>query len=75
MVIIVRWQSDLANTKDSVLHVYDKPYHTNKNKVQKGVLKFCETVHCFIFLESFQNILNVIYILKYRIYLVSIVSI
>jgi len=27
-VYIVRWQSDLANTIESVLTVCDKPYHT-----------------------------------------------
>ena len=36
--MIVRWQSDLVyvNTKESVLPVCDKPYHTNKNIVQNG---------------------------------------
>jgi len=34
-VIIVRWQSYLVKTKESVLPVYDKPHHTNKRKVQK----------------------------------------
>jgi len=30
----------------NVLPVCDKPYHTNKRKVQKGEeLKFCRTVH------------------------------
>jgi len=75
-VMIVRWRSNVVNTKESELPVCDKKIRTNKRKVQKGRrLKRCKTVHCFIFLESFQNKLNVIYILKYRIYLVSIVSI
>jgi len=34
-VMIVRWQSDLVNTKESVLPVCDKPYQTNKRKIQK----------------------------------------
>ena len=34
-VMIVRWQSDLVNTKESVLPVRNKPYYTNKRKVQK----------------------------------------
>ena len=32
--MIVRRQSDMINTKESVL-VCDKPYHTNKSKVHK----------------------------------------
>jgi len=35
-VLIVRWQSDLVNTKESLLPVSDTPYHTNKRKLQKG---------------------------------------
>jgi len=35
MVMIVRRQSDLVNTKLSVIPLSDKPYHTNKRKVQK----------------------------------------
>jgi len=39
-VVIVRWQSDLVNTKkkykESLLPVCDKPYPTNKRNVQKG---------------------------------------
>jgi len=34
--MIVRWQSDQVNTKESVLPVGDKPYHMNKRNVQKG---------------------------------------
>ena len=33
--MIVRRQSDLVNTKLSVIPLSDKPYHTNKRKVQK----------------------------------------
>ena len=33
-VIIIRWQSDLVNIKESVLPVCDKPYHNNKKKVK-----------------------------------------
>jgi len=33
--MIVRWHSGLVNTKESLLPVWDKPYHTNKSKVQK----------------------------------------
>jgi len=29
-VMIVRWQSDLVNTKENILSVCDKPYHTKK---------------------------------------------
>jgi len=29
-------QSDLLNTKGSILLVFDKPYHTNKKNIQKG---------------------------------------
>jgi len=35
-VMIVGWQSDLVNTKESVLPVCDKPFYMNKRKVQKG---------------------------------------
>ena len=35
-IMIVRWQSDLVNTKKSILPVCDKPYHMNKRTVQKG---------------------------------------
>ena len=35
-VMIVRWQSDSVNTKESVLPVCDKSYHTNKRILQKG---------------------------------------
>ena len=34
--MIVRWQSDLVKTKESVLPVCSKLYYTNKRKVQKG---------------------------------------
>ena len=34
-VVIVRWQSDQVNTKESVLPVGDKPCHMNKRNVQK----------------------------------------
>ena len=33
---IIRWQSDLVTTKQNVLPVCDKPYHTNKEILQKG---------------------------------------
>jgi len=33
-VLIIRWQSDLVYTKESILPVCDKPYHTNKNTAQ-----------------------------------------
>ena len=33
---IVRWQSDLVNTKESELPVFDKPYHTNNGFQQNG---------------------------------------
>jgi len=36
MVMIVRWQSDLVDTKQSVLPVCDKTYHMNKGILQKG---------------------------------------
>jgi len=35
-VMIVRWHSDLLNTKENILPVCDKPYHTNQRRVQKG---------------------------------------
>jgi len=35
-VMIVRWQYDLVNKKESILHVCDKPYHKNKKKYRKG---------------------------------------
>jgi len=37
------WQSDIVYTKESVLPVCDKPYHTNKRKVQKRerILRNC----------------------------------
>jgi len=46
---MVRSQSDQVNTKESILPVCDKPYHTNKRKVQKGeeieVLRNCALQH------------------------------
>jgi len=44
--MIVRWQYDLEkNTKENALPVCDKPHHTNKSKLRKGLrLKFCGTV-------------------------------
>jgi len=46
MDYIVRWQSDLVNTKESVLPVCDQPYHTNKIYDRNGSrLKICVTVH------------------------------
>jgi len=33
---IVRWQSDLVNTKESELSVCDKPYHTNNGFQPNG---------------------------------------
>jgi len=45
--MFVSWQSDLVNTKESVLPVCDQPYHTKKEKYRMGRrLKFCGTVHC-----------------------------
>jgi len=44
-VRIVRWQSNLVNTKESIFPVCDDSYHRNKKKVQKGkvidVLRNC----------------------------------
>ena len=34
MVMIIRWQSDLVNSEESIRP--DKPYHTNKVILQKG---------------------------------------
>jgi len=34
--MIVGWQSDLINTKQSKLLVYDKSDHKNKSEVHKG---------------------------------------
>jgi len=44
-VVIVRWQSDLVNTKKRMLPNCVKPYHTNKRKKQ-NMEKTCGTVHC-----------------------------
>jgi len=46
MVMFIRWQYDPVNTKESVLHVCDIPYYTNKWEVKKGedikvVFKMC----------------------------------
>jgi len=40
MVNLIRWikvrrQSDLINTKESILPICDNPYHTNKGILQK----------------------------------------
>jgi len=35
-VMIVGWHSDQVNTKESILPFCDKPYHTNKRRVQIG---------------------------------------
>jgi len=43
-VLIVRWQTDLVNAKESVLSVCDQPYIRTGEKYRKGRrLKFCET--------------------------------
>jgi len=34
-VMIVKRQSDIVNTKENILPVCDRPYHTKKRKVQK----------------------------------------
>jgi len=34
--MIAMWQSDLVNTKESILSVCDKPYYKNTKKVQEG---------------------------------------
>ena len=46
-------QSDLENTKESVLYVSDKPCHTNKMKIQKreGIVEFAEQFITYL-LES-----------------------
>ena len=47
---IVRWQSDLVNTKENELNVCDKSYHTNNGFQQNGEeIKICGTMHCKIF--------------------------
>ena len=47
--ILIQWisyRSDLVNTKESVLPVCDKHYHTNNRNLGKGRrLKFCVTMH------------------------------
>ena len=43
--ISVRLQSDFLNTTESVLPVRDNPYHTNRRKTQKGVMRVCPTMH------------------------------
>jgi len=52
---IDRWQSDLVYTKESVLPVCDKPYHTNNWILQKGeeieVLRNC-ALRCWFFTAS-----------------------
>ena len=49
-VMIVRWQSALVHTKESVLPVFQKPYYSNKRNVQKGeeiaVLRNCVFLKC-----------------------------
>jgi len=40
--MIVQRQSDLVNTKDSILPVCYKPYHTNKNTEWGGDKSFAE---------------------------------
>jgi len=44
---IVRWQSDLENTKESRLPVCDKPYHKIKENIYRDgrSSKKCETIH------------------------------
>ena len=45
-VMIVRWQSDLVYTKESILSACDQPYHTNKRQYREtSRLKFCEVMH------------------------------
>jgi len=34
-LMMVRRQSYLVNSKESVVHICDKPYHTNNRKVHK----------------------------------------
>ena len=56
-VMIVKWQSDIENTKESVLTACDKPYHTNKKLTEMGgYLSLAELgiywckwkIHCFM---------------------------
>jgi len=51
-VLIVRWQSNLVNTEESVLPVCDKPYHTNKKKCteKRGDRSFAEL--CLVLLNQ-----------------------
>ena len=48
--MIFKLQSDLVQ-KESVLPVCDRPYHTNKRKVQKGekieLLRNCALPRCY----------------------------
>ena len=47
--MISRPQSDLVHTKESILPVCDKPYHTNKRKLQKR--EDIEVLRNFHFIE------------------------
>jgi len=38
--MIVTWQSDIANAKESAIPVCDKPYHTNKSLEREGDWRF-----------------------------------
>jgi len=53
-VMIDGWQCDLVNKKESILPVCDTPYHTNKQKVQKGeeikVLRNCALIQAWAIL-------------------------
>ena len=43
--MIDRWHFDKVDTKESLLPVWGKPYHTNKESTEEAGLKFCGTVH------------------------------
>ena len=46
---IVSWQSDLENTKESILPVCDKPYHNIKENMPHGEeLEKCGTIHLIL---------------------------
>jgi len=48
--MIVRWQSGQVNTKEGILSIFDKAYHTNKKKVTKDDdIKVFGSLYCVDF--------------------------
>ena len=50
-VMIVRWQSDQVNTKESILLFVILITRTKEQYRKERILKFCGTVHCLVHIQ------------------------